>query len=112
MSTVTEFGCIPVSTVYHTDQFGWVVTRLVHIKFSTVKKKKKITLLSRKDNQIYLQPSHRYVTVFLFSSFFNNVIGISDPSQLNPPDFCTNSEMKADSEEEPVDFLSLFLNKH
>lgn len=41
MSTVTEFGCIPVSTVYHTDQFGWVVTRLVHIKFSTVKKIKK-----------------------------------------------------------------------
>ncbi|XP_029932395.1 ependymin-like [Myripristis murdjan] len=28
MSTVTEFGCIPVSTTYHTDQFGWVVTNL------------------------------------------------------------------------------------
>uniref|UniRef100_A0A4W6D7L0 Ependymin-like 1 n=1 Tax=Lates calcarifer TaxID=8187 RepID=A0A4W6D7L0_LATCA len=26
MSTVTEFGCIPVSNVYHTDQFGWVLT--------------------------------------------------------------------------------------
>ncbi|KAM8747224.1 ependymin-1-like [Acanthopagrus schlegelii] len=26
--TVTEFGCIPVNTVYHTDQFGWMVTSL------------------------------------------------------------------------------------
>ncbi|KAG8006289.1 Ependymin [Nibea albiflora] len=51
MSTVTEFGCIPVSTVYHTDQFGWMVT-----------------------------------------SFFNNVIGISDPSRLNPPNFCTDAQ--------------------
>ncbi|XP_044039040.1 ependymin-2-like [Siniperca chuatsi] len=71
MSTVTEFGCIPVSTVYHTDQFGWVVT-----------------------------------------SFFNNIIGILDPSLLIPPDFCPDAEMKVDSEEEPADFLSLFLNKH
>ncbi|XP_035480102.1 ependymin-2 [Scophthalmus maximus] len=70
MTTVTEFGCIPVSTVYHTEQFGWTVT-----------------------------------------SFFNNVIGISDPGQLNPPDFCADAEMK-DSTEEPADFLSLFLKKH
>ncbi|XP_068569697.1 ependymin-like [Cebidichthys violaceus] len=69
MTTVTEFGCVPVSTVYHTDQFGWVVT-----------------------------------------SFFNNVQGISDPGQLNPPDFCLDEEMRAD-EEEQTDFLSLFLNK-
>ncbi|XP_030287879.1 ependymin-like [Sparus aurata] len=26
MSTVTEFGCIPVSTLFHTDKSGWVVT--------------------------------------------------------------------------------------
>ncbi|XP_042257242.1 ependymin-2-like [Thunnus albacares] len=69
MSTVTEFGCIPVSTMYHTVQFGWMMT-----------------------------------------SFFNNVIGISDPGQLNPPDFCLDTEMKAD--EEPVDFFHLFRNKH
>ncbi|XP_028285560.1 ependymin-like 1 [Parambassis ranga] len=69
MSTVTEFGCIPVSTVTHTDQFGWVVT-----------------------------------------SFFNNVIGIDDPGQLNPPDFCPNKDTM-DSDVEPKDFLSLFLNK-
>ncbi|KAI4808164.1 hypothetical protein KUCAC02_000231 [Chaenocephalus aceratus] len=25
MSTVTEFGCIPVSTLFHTDRFGWMV---------------------------------------------------------------------------------------
>ena len=35
--TVTEFGCIPVNTVYHTDQFGWMVTRLVSININTVK---------------------------------------------------------------------------
>ncbi|XP_061525230.1 alpha-protein kinase 1 isoform X2 [Phycodurus eques] len=60
--TVTEFGCIPVSTTYKTLPFGWMVT-----------------------------------------SFFNNVIGISDPNQLNPPDFCQDA-----LHEEPVDFFSLF----
>ncbi|CAB1428473.1 unnamed protein product [Pleuronectes platessa] len=67
LSTVTEFGCIPVSTAYQNAKFGWVVT-----------------------------------------SFFNNVVGISDPGQLNPPDFCPDAEME-DGAEEPVDFLSLFL---
>lgn len=27
ISTVTEFGCIPVNTAYQTSQFGWLVTR-------------------------------------------------------------------------------------
>uniref|UniRef100_A0A3Q3L9T5 Uncharacterized protein n=1 Tax=Mastacembelus armatus TaxID=205130 RepID=A0A3Q3L9T5_9TELE len=63
LTTVTEFGCIPVSTLYQTEQFGWTVI-----------------------------------------SFFNNIIGIADPSLLNPPDFCSNAK----TEEEPVDFLSLF----
>uniref|UniRef100_A0A3Q3WM53 Ependymin-like 1 n=1 Tax=Mola mola TaxID=94237 RepID=A0A3Q3WM53_MOLML len=71
ISTVTEFGCIPINTMYHTDEFGWAVT-----------------------------------------SFFNNVIGISDPTQLNPPSFCLDADMRADSEKDPVDFFSLFLNKH
>ncbi|XP_056299105.1 ependymin-like 1 [Pseudoliparis swirei] len=69
MSTVTEFGCIPISTVYHTPKFGWMVT-----------------------------------------TFFNNVVGISDPGQLNPPAYCLNAGVKVE-EEEPTDFLSLFLNK-
>lgn len=67
MSTVTEFGCIPVSTVYHTEQFGWVVT-----------------------------------------SFYNNIIGVSDPGQLNPPDYCQGAETK----EESSDFFSVLLNVH
>ncbi|XP_008285374.1 ependymin-like [Stegastes partitus] len=25
MSTVTEFGCVPVSTLFHTDKTGWIV---------------------------------------------------------------------------------------
>nr|XP_057921587.1 ependymin-2-like [Doryrhamphus excisus] len=65
LSTVTEFGCIPISTAYQTKSFGWMVT-----------------------------------------SFVNNVIGILDPSQLNPPDFCQDA-----SHEEPVDFFSLFQMK-
>lgn len=69
ISTVTEFGCVPVSTLYHTEKFGWVVT-----------------------------------------SFFNNVLGIPDPDQLNPPSFCLDAEMKVE-EEEKTDFFSLFLNK-
>ncbi|XP_070710714.1 ependymin-1-like [Pempheris klunzingeri] len=68
MATVTEFGCIPVSTAYHTGQYGWVLT-----------------------------------------SLFNNIIGITDPSKLNPPDFCPDAE--APTEGEPANFLSLFLNR-
>uniref|UniRef100_UPI0037E84979 ependymin-like n=1 Tax=Semicossyphus pulcher TaxID=241346 RepID=UPI0037E84979 len=68
LSTVTEFGCIPVSVLYHTDKFGWTVT-----------------------------------------SYFNNVIGLSDPSLLNPPSFCLGEDTMI--EEEPVDFLSLFQRK-
>nr|XP_046237313.1 ependymin-2-like [Scatophagus argus] len=67
ISTVTEFGCIPVSTLAQTSQYGWVLT-----------------------------------------SFFNNVIGISDPTLLTPPSFCPDAELEADSEEEPVDFFGLF----
>ncbi|XP_059211112.1 ependymin-like [Centropristis striata] len=69
ISTVTEFGCIPVSILYKTDQYGWIVL-----------------------------------------SYFNNVIGIPDPSHLNPPDFCQDAEMN--SEEEPADFLSVFHKMH
>uniref|UniRef100_A0A1A7XD31 Ependymin n=1 Tax=Iconisemion striatum TaxID=60296 RepID=A0A1A7XD31_9TELE len=67
MSTVTEFGCIPVSTLFHTEKGGWVV-----------------------------------------SSFFNNVLGITDPSHLIPPSFCKNAELEEEEEEEPVTFFSLF----
>ncbi|XP_008285373.1 ependymin-like [Stegastes partitus] len=62
IATVTEFGCIPVSTSYQTKEYGWVVT-----------------------------------------SLFDNVKGITNPSLLDPPDFCTN----AVTSEEPVDFISL-----
>lgn len=29
MSTVTEFGCIPVTTLFHSCRDGWRITRLV-----------------------------------------------------------------------------------
>ncbi len=37
VSTVTEFGCIPITTMFHTEQFGWMVTRLVYTNINTVK---------------------------------------------------------------------------
>ncbi|KAF7658454.1 hypothetical protein LDENG_00012640 [Lucifuga dentata] len=67
MSTVTEFGCIPVSHFFHTNKTGWVVV-----------------------------------------SFFNNVVGITDPMDLIPPAFCEAAQLDEDNEEEPVDFYSLF----
>lgn len=69
VTTVTEFGCIPVTSLFQTDQYGW-----------------------------------------LMMSYYNNVIGISDPGELNPPDFCPDTEI--DSPEEPVDLISLFFTKH
>uniref|UniRef100_A0A3Q1J1V9 Ependymin-like 1 n=2 Tax=Anabas testudineus TaxID=64144 RepID=A0A3Q1J1V9_ANATE len=68
ISTVTEFGCIPVSTLFHTKR-GWWVT-----------------------------------------SFFNNVIGITDPNQLNPPCFCKDAQLEEDDGEDPETFFSLFEN--
>ncbi|XP_029024933.1 ependymin [Betta splendens] len=68
MSTVTEFGCIPVTTLFHADK-GWVVT-----------------------------------------SFFDNVIGISNPNLLNPPHFCKDAQLEEDNEEDPETFFSLFEN--
>ncbi|XP_029024913.1 ependymin-like [Betta splendens] len=70
LSTVTEFGCIPVSTAYQTKEYGWV--------------------------QI---------------TFFNNIVGISDPSLLNPPNFCPHAESLQSQRAgvKPHDFLSLFL---
>ncbi|CAF88218.1 unnamed protein product [Tetraodon nigroviridis] len=68
ISTVTQFGCIPISTAVQTSQFGWILT-----------------------------------------SFFDNVIGITDPNCLNPPSFCPD-EFEAGAE--PRDFLSLFQTAH
>ncbi|XP_034532434.1 ependymin-like [Notolabrus celidotus] len=67
MSTVTEFGCVPVSTLFHTDRTGWIVT-----------------------------------------SFFNNVIGITDPQILIPPAFCRGARLEKEDGEEPENFFSLF----
>lgn len=55
--------------------------------------------------------SDYYVNASLFTSYINNLIGISDPNQLNPPDFCPDLKTEADTQEEPVDFISLFLKK-
>ncbi|XP_023116894.1 ependymin-like [Amphiprion ocellaris] len=64
IATVTEFGCIPVTSMFQTKQFGWLVV-----------------------------------------SFFDNVRGITDPSLLDPPEFCANV---ATSATPPVHFSSLF----
>ncbi|MED6245103.1 hypothetical protein CHARACLAT_016558 [Characodon lateralis] len=67
MSTVTEFGCVPVTTLFHTTRAGWMVT-----------------------------------------SFFNNVIGLSDPQQLIPPSFCKDAKLEKEEGEDPATFYSLF----
>ncbi|KAM6959690.1 ependymin-like [Tautogolabrus adspersus] len=67
MSTVTEFGCVPVSNLFHTDRRGWMVT-----------------------------------------SFYNNVIGLTDPGQLLPPPFCKDAQMEKEDGEDPVTFYDLF----
>uniref|UniRef100_A0A3Q3E5M0 Uncharacterized protein n=1 Tax=Labrus bergylta TaxID=56723 RepID=A0A3Q3E5M0_9LABR len=66
MTTVTEFGCIPVTFVYQLKPYGWI--------------------------------------------YFNNVIGITNPDQLNPPSFCSDANTM--THEEPVDFMSLFQPKN
>ncbi|XP_062333392.1 ependymin-like 1 [Osmerus eperlanus] len=65
VSTVTEFGCLPVSTLFHTERTGWILT-----------------------------------------SFFNILIGIEDPQDFFPPDFCQDAV--SDNKGEPADFYSLF----
>lgn len=48
-------------------------------------------------------------------SFFDNVIGITDPGELIRPDFCPKSEMSAEEDGDqppPADFLSLFLKRN
>ncbi|XP_041634692.1 ependymin-like [Cheilinus undulatus] len=67
ISSVTQFGCVPVSTLYHTEKTGWMVT-----------------------------------------SFYNNVIGITDPGHFIPPSFCKDAKMEKDDGEDPVDFYDLF----
>lgn len=46
-------------------------------------------------------------------SFFDNVIGITDPGLLNRPDFCPKETTGAQDGDEPpaADFLSLFLKR-
>ncbi|XP_061104996.1 ependymin-like [Conger conger] len=62
-ATFTEFGCIPVSTLYLTHKDGW-----------------------------------------LFSSFFNILVGIDDPQDLIPPDFCDTTK-PVDNEQVVTDFF-------
>ncbi|XP_047442489.1 uncharacterized protein LOC125009017 [Mugil cephalus] len=44
---------------------------------------------------------------WVVTSFFNNIIGISEPDLLNPPGFCPSKDME-DSEVEAADFINLF----
>ncbi|CAJ1086631.1 ependymin-like [Xyrichtys novacula] len=66
LTTVTEFGCIPITFSYQTKQYGW-----------------------------------------LWTYYFDNVIGITDPNLLNPPSYCPDEDTMTD--EEPVGFFNLFL---
>ncbi|KAM6909099.1 ependymin-like [Xenentodon cancila] len=67
LSTVTEFGCIPISTLFHTDKSGWLLT-----------------------------------------SFFDNVIGLTDPQHLIPPPFCQDAQLEDEDGKDPATFFSFF----
>lgn len=63
----------------------------------------------------YLQQEHLHGevyswSVFLIFSFFDNLIGIKDPEQLNPPRFCKGAQQEEDDGEDPETFFSLFEN--
>lgn len=51
------------------------------------------------------------VNACLFTSYLDNLVGISNPNLLNPPSFCPALEAEVDSGEEPVDFLNVFFAK-
>ncbi|KAG5844162.1 hypothetical protein ANANG_G00158590 [Anguilla anguilla] len=68
--TFTEFGCLPVSTLYTSEQYGWI-----------------------------------------FTSFFNLVIGIEDPQDFIPPDFCDTTKPVDEGEEVVTDFFEALLRK-
>lgn len=101
LTTFTEFGCIPVNTMYQTQEYGWMVTGFVSSQVYSVKNVEWNTFASVQVKAVSL-----FFFFFVLTSFFNNVVGISDPGQLNPPDFCP-TEMTSNGEK-PEDFTSLF----
>ncbi|XP_034532433.1 ependymin-like [Notolabrus celidotus] len=44
------------------------------------------------------------------TSYFDNVIGITNPDLLNPPSFCPDADTKTD--EEPLDFFKILFRKN
>lgn len=58
-----------------------------------------------------LEESADGVNARLFTSYLNNVIGITDPNLLNPPPFCPDLDAEVDSGEEPVNFLNVFFGE-
>lgn len=97
-ATVTEFGCIPVSIVYQDKRFGWTLIRLVHM----------VTIKYFSEREIYGESADDVIARHLFTSYMNNMVGISDPNLLNPPPFCPGLDAEVDSREEPVDFMDVF----
>lgn len=71
-------------------------------------------------NKKYFNEQERYgvtresadgVNACLFTSYLNNIIGINDPNQLNPPPFCPGLDAEIDSGEEPVDIMHVFFSE-
>ncbi|KAJ8276351.1 hypothetical protein COCON_G00081030 [Conger conger] len=67
-TTFTEFGCLPLSSLYTTDETGWIL-----------------------------------------SSFFDILIGIDDPQDFIPPDFCDTTK-PVDNELVVTDFFEALKN--
>lgn len=100
VNTVTVSDCIPIANLLHTDQFGWLMTRLVN------------SLLFQKNPQSWVSgvssaPRGLDCVFICFSpfSFFDGVVGLVDPEEFIPPSFCMDAKLEM---QEPVHFYHLF----
>ncbi|KAM9335450.1 ependymin-like [Symphorus nematophorus] len=64
MSTVTEFRCIPISTLFHTDRTGWVVTSFFNNVIGLVEPQQLIPPLFCKDARLEVEDGEEPVTFF------------------------------------------------
>uniref|UniRef100_A0A3P9HZR9 Ependymin n=1 Tax=Oryzias latipes TaxID=8090 RepID=A0A3P9HZR9_ORYLA len=46
----------------------------------------------------------------VITNYFNNVIGITNPNLLEPPEFCADAVM--DAEADPRDYLSVYVKEN
>lgn len=103
VSTVTVSDCIPVSSLFHTDQSGWFLTRSVY-QFCQKNPRYWVFGVSRPRAVQCRWFDSVFICVTPFS-FFNGVVGLVDPAHFIPPTFCKGAKLEM---QEPVHFYNLF----